>query len=602
MEKHAFELLKERVFQLVDFHYDGKIEQIDCDCVFAALKEDRAQAGGTSVPQTARALFLFAQSVSAGEKEFEIRQKPAFSNLGVMLDCSRNGVMRVEKVKEFIDYIACLGMNTLMLYTEDTYELKEYPLFGYMRGCYSAEELKEIDDYAFGMGVELIPCIQTLGHMEQYLKWQAAAEVKDTKSVLLIDEPKTYELIECMIKTLRGIFRTKKIHIGMDEAWDIGLGNYLKLHGYTEHTDILNRHLNRVCELCNTYDFHPMMWSDMFFRLTSKSGGYTPDCEFSDEMVNNIPNVDMVYWNYGADENFHREMLKKHRELNKKIIFAGGCHTWLGFLPWSVYSLKCNKSALKMCLAAREVDMVFATLWEDGGCETNQFYALPLLAAYSEFCYRGIECSREEIASAAEFLTKIPYSLFMMMENFSPMCGGKRLLGRSVLKGNILYRIGLSNDDCREYVKTAKEAATAFQAAAEWDDKNSALYQYAFLLFSIIHKKANLMLTIPAAYKDGDLAFLEQAADVLLPELSSLYKALEELHCSEWMRTYKPFGYEVICARYGGQIMVNKSICRRLSAYAAGEISKLEELEQEAQDTEISSPHGYNYITASVIN
>ncbi len=602
MKKEMFDLLKEKVFKLVDFEYDGEITFADSGCVFAALKDGKAQAGGATVTQTARALFLFAQSVSAGKQDFEIKQQPAFSNLGAMLDCSRNGVMRVEKVKEFIDYLACLGMNTLMLYTEDTYELKEYPMFGYMRGRYSAAELKEIDDYAFEMGIELIPCIQTLGHMAQYLKWKAAEEVKDTSSVLLIDDPKTYELIDCMLKTLRSVFRTNRIHIGMDEAWDIGLGNYLKLHGYTEHTAILNRHLNRVCELCNKYDFHPMMWSDMFFRLTSKSGQYAPDCEFSDEMVNNIPEVDMVYWNYNSDESFHLKMLKKHRELKKKIIFAGGCHTWLGFLPWSVRSMECNKGALKMCLAANDVDTVLATLWEDGGCETNQFYALPLLAAYSEYCYRGSDCCEKDIISTAEFLTKIPYSLCMAMENISPFIEGKRLYGRSVLKGNIFYRIGLSDDDCEKFSATAQETAAAFQAAAERKDKNSPLYQYGFLLFSIIQQKAELMLKIRMAYKNGDLAYLTKAAEVLIPNLNSLYEALEREHFSEWMRTYKPFGYEVIAARYGGQIMMNQTICRRLLAYAAGELDKIEELEQELQNTEPSNPHGYNYITASVIN
>ena len=35
-----------------------------------------------------------------------------------------------------------------MLYTEDTYEVDGQPYFGYMRGRYSKEEMKEIDDFA----------------------------------------------------------------------------------------------------------------------------------------------------------------------------------------------------------------------------------------------------------------------------------------------------------------------------------------------------------------------------------------------------------------------------------------------------------------------
>ena len=67
--------------------------------------------------------------------------------LCVMLDCSRNAVMSVEGVKSFIDKISAMGYNALQLYTEDTYEITEEPLFGYMRGRYTKAELKEIDAY-----------------------------------------------------------------------------------------------------------------------------------------------------------------------------------------------------------------------------------------------------------------------------------------------------------------------------------------------------------------------------------------------------------------------------------------------------------------------
>jgi len=40
-----------------------------------------------------------------------------------MLDCSRNAVFTVEKVKFLIRTLAKLGMNVLMPYTEDTYEV-----------------------------------------------------------------------------------------------------------------------------------------------------------------------------------------------------------------------------------------------------------------------------------------------------------------------------------------------------------------------------------------------------------------------------------------------------------------------------------------------
>ena len=102
-----------------------------------------------------------------------------------MIDASYSGVVSVNGVKKYIDYMAASGLNLLMLYTEDTYEVKKYPQMGYQRGRYTREELKEIDAYAAKMGVELVGCIQTLGHMEQVVKWKAFSDIRENACLLL---------------------------------------------------------------------------------------------------------------------------------------------------------------------------------------------------------------------------------------------------------------------------------------------------------------------------------------------------------------------------------------------------------------------------------
>ena len=67
-------------------------------------------------------------------------------NTGIMIDCSRNAVRRPETVKRIADIMSEMGFDTLMLYTEDTYEIEGHPYFGYMRGRYSAEEIRDIDN------------------------------------------------------------------------------------------------------------------------------------------------------------------------------------------------------------------------------------------------------------------------------------------------------------------------------------------------------------------------------------------------------------------------------------------------------------------------
>ena len=66
---------------------------------------------------------------------------------GLMVDCSRNAVMNLTALKRFVKVISALGYDTLMLYTEDTYEVDGEPYFGHQRGRFSKAELKEADAF-----------------------------------------------------------------------------------------------------------------------------------------------------------------------------------------------------------------------------------------------------------------------------------------------------------------------------------------------------------------------------------------------------------------------------------------------------------------------
>ena len=188
---------------------------------------------------------------------------------GVMLDMSRNGVMKVETVKKFADIIASMGYNMIQLYTEDTFSVKNEPCFGYMRGGYTVDEIREIDSYCAEKGIELIPCIQTLAHLNCIFKWKEYEEINDVKDILLIGSERTYTLIENIFATVAESFTSRRINIGMDEAQMVGLGKYLEKNGYKNRFEILHYHLKRVLDIAGKYGFKPMMWSDMFFRLNS---------------------------------------------------------------------------------------------------------------------------------------------------------------------------------------------------------------------------------------------------------------------------------------------------------------------------------------------
>ena len=143
-----------------------------------------------------RALSLLREN---WEKDtYQVSERPCFET-GVMFDVSRNAVLRVGTIQRLLRSMALMGMDVGMMYTEDTYEVPEEPYFGYQRGKYSMEELRRLDDYADLLGIELMPCIQTLGHLGQVLHWPAMRKYADNGEVLLADSEETYALLRRMI-------------------------------------------------------------------------------------------------------------------------------------------------------------------------------------------------------------------------------------------------------------------------------------------------------------------------------------------------------------------------------------------------------------------
>ncbi|MBW0524686.1 hypothetical protein O181_064401, partial [Austropuccinia psidii MF-1] len=161
-----------------------------------------------------------------------------FETLGIMIDCSRNGVLKLTSLKDLIRLISLMGLNILQLYTEDTYEISNEPFFGYFRGPYNQKELKDVDDYADSFGIEVVACIQTLGHLGQMLQWPRFGGMRDTHEVLLVGSQEVYDFIEKMIISITKPLRSKKIHIGMDEAHGVSEGRYRQLFGIKDSCQV----------------------------------------------------------------------------------------------------------------------------------------------------------------------------------------------------------------------------------------------------------------------------------------------------------------------------------------------------------------------------
>lgn len=528
-----------------------------------------------------RGLAMLVSWVKDGEQAKSVTEHPLFTTNGPMLQ--ETAVMRVQTVKTIFRKMALMGLGSCLFYTEDTYEIKDRPYFGYMRGRYTHEELKELDAYAAALGIELIPCIQTLGHLATHLRWQAATPYKDTESCLLAGEEQTYRLIDDMLKTVKECFRTRRVHLGMDETKDLGTGAYLKKNGYKERQDIYFEHLEKVKQMTLSYGLEPMMWSDMFFRLAGRDlesyKEYDMRVRFTDEVKKKTPKgVRQVFWDYYKDyEEFYAFNIDQHRGLfDDDPIFAGGIWCWSGMCPLYSLSLRNTRAALNAC-KEKGLKEIFATIW--GGSEHSLVLALAGLAWYADYDYKGT-FDLESIKECLRFSCGVSYDDLMLFELPEHPDGGVNGVTRALLHNDPLT--GLSDKHIamvpmREYYKKTTEQ---LRAAAKDKGIFAPALDVIVKVSSLFENKADFGVRLKAAYDKGDreaLRAMIDECDVIIEKID----ALRQSHRAAWMTYNKPFLWDIYEGYYGGSMARFDTVKWRVGAYLAGEIDRIEELEEE---------------------
>ncbi|MBQ8849045.1 MAG: beta-N-acetylhexosaminidase [Clostridia bacterium] len=506
--------------------------------------------------------------------------KRKFDTFGVMIDMSRNAVMSIDGLRRFLPLLKKMGYNCVMLYTEDTYEVDGEPYFGYMRGRYTKAEMKEIDAYASELGMSVIPCIQTLAHLNAFLRWNKVPV--DCHDIMLTDDERTYELIDHMFATLSECFVSRKIHIGMDEAHMLGRGKHLDIYGYEKTIDVMKRHLLKVCEIAQKYGYEPMVWSDMYFRSWNNGVARIPKCVMPKEVVESVPkNVIPVYWDYyQTSEKAYGDMIENHKQLSDKTWFAGGSWCWNGMIPFNRFTVKAMLPAIDAC-EKHKIRNVVMTMWGDDGAECSHFSQLPSLYYLAQYA-KGVR-DEEKIKAGFKRLVGIDFDEFMNIDcpnDVIPYEGRPRNPSKYMLYSDYF------NDflDCavKEGVgEIYAEYAEQLHATAKKSRKYGYVFDSAAKLCDALSIKYELGLKTRKAYEAGDKAELERLAKDEYVKVEKLIRVYARAFEKQWFYDNKPHGFDVQDHRLGALLYRTESCRRRILDYTSGRIDRIEELDEQ---------------------
>lgn len=296
----------------------------------------------------------------------EIKDAPVLAVRGFMLDVSR---CRVPTQSELLRLVAALGAlraNQLQLYVEHTFAFPGHEDAWRDASPLTPAEIAELDRACAEAGIELVPNLNTFGHMERWLRhprYRGLAECPEGWVHPLTGEfkpfPGTLRPDEASLDFVRGLladylpcFSSRQVNIGGDEPWELGQGFSRDAVAARGKRRVYLDHLRKICALAQTEGRTAQFWGDILLE----------DLELAkDAPAGAVP----VVWGYDAGHPFEAQC-GRLRELGRTFLVAPGTSTWQSFTGRLDNALANQQEAVD---AARRHGAagVLLTCWGDNG-------------------------------------------------------------------------------------------------------------------------------------------------------------------------------------------------------------------------------------------
>lgn len=189
---------------------------------------------------------------------------------------------RIEYLHKLIDLFSRLGADGLLVEYEDMfpYQGKLKMLQATTHPAYSHKEVLSIQEVAKAKGLEVIPLVQTFGHMEFVLKHHALSCLREVPHCLGTLNPHKEDGKTLVMEMLRQVVELHPnlhtLHIGADEVYLLGEGEesrgWLSQPGRTVEQLFLS-HVTRVAKSVKEAwpHLHIIMWDDMLRGMSNNT-------------------------------------------------------------------------------------------------------------------------------------------------------------------------------------------------------------------------------------------------------------------------------------------------------------------------------------------
>ena len=258
-----------------------------------------------------------------------IEDEPDFEVRGFYHDTCRGKVPKLSTLKELVDRMASIKINQFQLYVEHSFAFDFDPTISEGLTPITPEEILILDEYCKNRHIDLVPSIQSFGHMGHILslpQYRHLAEIEKDKSwdeftwrermvglTIDLNNPESQELLKNMYNDFLPLFSSRYCNVCSDETYDLAKGKNAELADRTRPGQLYLKHIKFLRKLCMDHGKRMMFWGDVIKKHP--------------EEIRRIPkDAILLNWMYGANQNF--ESTKLFQEAGLDYYVCPGTTGW----------------------------------------------------------------------------------------------------------------------------------------------------------------------------------------------------------------------------------------------------------------------------------
>jgi len=260
--------------------------------------------------------------------------------------------------------LAHYKINTVVFEFEDKFGYTMRPVLA-APGALTHEQVRQLVQTAKRYHVEIVPLVQTLGHVSFIAKHPEFAHLREVPMSnwqLCPLKKGTFELIRDMLdEMIEAVRPVKYFHIGGDEARELGMGAECRQKwGQKAAVESYRLWLEFICGYLKKRGLTAIVWDDMFLR------------HFSEADLAGMPD-NLIYMRWDYDTGVFPEPDKKILKLGYPTWIATSAQTMTPIFPDQRLRVYNNANFIASG-AALGVKGVLNTAWEDAGVHPETYW------------------------------------------------------------------------------------------------------------------------------------------------------------------------------------------------------------------------------------